>query len=339
MIGTVFRSTDVPVEHRFDYWRELMARTLAPSVVTSDHAAEYWAEQRVLRLGPMIVWPSSFLPTRYRRDTKLIRRSDPEQYQLSLVLGGGLSLDHAGRNSFYGPGDMWVSDSSLPYDLRSRYTGDRQAVSGVSVRFPKALLPVSPDRVRELVGRRMSAREGTSALVADFLTGLNRQSAVLDPSDAPRLGTILLDLLSVWFARPLEAEAALSPETRGRALTVRVQAFIRQNLHDPGLTPPVIAAAHHISVSYLHRLFGQQTQGETVARWIRDRRMEGARRDLADPALRDTPIHTIAARWGVPRASDFTRAFRAAYGTSPKEFRFQALSGSRRVAKSQATHR
>jgi AraC-like DNA-binding protein len=106
----------------------------------------------------------------------------------------------------------------------------------------------------------------------------------------------------------------------------RIQAFIRQNLHDPELTPSVIAAAHHISLSYLYRILQQQLQGETVAAWIRTRRLEGARRDLADFSLRTTPIHVIAARWGFPRASDFTRAFRAAYGLSPKECRFQGAA-------------
>ncbi|WP_143673424.1 helix-turn-helix domain-containing protein, partial [Streptomyces griseiscabiei] len=50
----------------------------------------------------------------------------------------------------------------------------------------------------------------------------------------------------------------------------------------------------------------------------------GARRDLADPGLSTTPIHTIAARWGLVRASDFTRAFRGAYGVSPTEYRERA---------------
>jgi AraC-like DNA-binding protein len=87
----------------------------------------------------------------------------------------------------------------------------------------------------------------------------------------------------------------------------------------------VIAAAHHISLSYLHRIFQQRSQGETVAAWIRNRRLEGARRDLADPSLHGTPIHAIAARWGFPRASDFTRAFRAIHGQSPREFRLRTV--------------
>lgn len=145
--------------------------------------------------------------------------------------------------------------------------------------------------------------------------------------DAPppqRLGRVVLDLLSAWIAQVREAERALPPETRHRAVTERIRAFIRQNLHDLEVTPPVIAAAHHISVSHLHRVFQEQQRGETVASWIRRQCLEGACRDLADPALRTTPIHTIAARWGLPRASDFTRAHRRAYGMSPMESRLRA---------------
>ncbi|WP_328846283.1 AraC family transcriptional regulator [Streptomyces sp. NBC_00258] len=328
MIGTVFRSEDVPAEHRFDYWRELVHRAIAPSDITSDHAADFWAEQRLLELGPAMVWPVSLVPTRFRRTEKMVRQCDPEMYHLSLVLGGGLGVDHIGRADLYGPRDLWVTDTSEPYEVRPPHDGDRRLVTGVAVDFPKALLPLSPDRVRELLGRRLSGREGTGSLLTEFLIGLDRQADFLQPSDAPRLGTVLIDLLSAWFAQVLDAEDALPPETRHRAMTAHIRAFIRQNLHDPELTPPVIAAAHHISVSYLHRLFQEPASGggETVAAWIRRLRLEGARRDLTDPALLAVPIHTVAARWGLPRASDFARAFRTAYGLTPKEYRLQALS-------------
>ncbi|MFD7403500.1 helix-turn-helix domain-containing protein [Streptomyces sp. NPDC059866] len=289
MIGTLFRSEDVPVEDRFDLWRKRVGRTVAPADLTSDHAADHWAEQRLLQLGPVTVWPTSFLPSRFRRNAKMVRQSDPELYHLRLVLDGGLAVDHDGRYDTYGPGDLYLADSSRPGDVQSYSDGERRACRGVGVEVPKALMHVPPHR--ELSGRRLSGREGIGALLTGFLTGLDRQADTLRPSDAPRLGTVLLDLL-----------------------------------HDPNLTPPVIASAHHISLSYLHRLFQEAARGETVAACIRRRRLEGARRDLADPALRTAPIHTIATRWGLPRASDFTRTFRAAYGVSPKEYRLQALA-------------
>lgn len=325
MIGTVFRTDDVPAGDRFDYWQELVGRTRCSTLV-SDHAADFWAEQRLMELGPVVVSQMSFLPTRYRRTAKLVRQSDPEFYHLTLLIEGGLALDHAGQTSTFTSRDLHLADSSRPYDVRS--ADDRQGglVTGMAVDFPKALLPLPPHRVRQLLGRRLPGLEGVGALLAEFVVGLDRQAGTLQPSDAPRLGTVVVDLMSAWFAQLLEAEAVLSPETRGRAMAERVQAFIRQNLHDPELTPPVIAAAHNISLSYLHRIFQEQTHGEPVAAWIRRLRMENAHRDLANGALRRTPIHVIAARWGYPRPSDFTRAFRSAYGMSPREYRQQAQS-------------
>ncbi|KUN76553.1 helix-turn-helix domain-containing protein [Streptomyces griseoruber] len=326
MIGTVFQSDDVPREHRFDYWGELMHRAIAPSHMSCEFADDFWARQRLMELGPVLVWPTEHLVTGFRRTEKLVRQSDPEMYHLSLVLGGGLGFEHAGRAEAYGPSDLWLSDTSRPYEVHAPAGLGRQVIRGVGLDFPKALLPLPPAGIRHLLGRRLAAREGVGALLTGFLTGLEEQADALQPSDAPRLGTVLVDLLSAWFAQVLEAEETLPPETRERALTTRIRAFIRQNLHDPELTPPVIAAAHHISLSYLHRLFQEDTPGETVAASIRGQRLAGARRDLADPGLAATPVHTIATRWGLVRASDFTRAFRGAYGVSPTEFRAQVRS-------------
>nr|WP_326778389.1 helix-turn-helix domain-containing protein [Streptomyces sp. NBC_01445] len=69
-----------------------------------------------------------------------------------------------------------------------------------------------------------------------------------------------------------------------------------------------------------------ENEEATVAAWIRRRRLEATRRDLVDPALSSCPIHTVAARWGFPRAADFSRAFRAAYDITPTEYRSRAAA-------------
>ncbi|MEU6672169.1 helix-turn-helix domain-containing protein [Streptomyces sp. NPDC046727] len=76
-------------------------------------------------------------------------------------------------------------------------------------------------------------------------------------------------------------------------------------------------------VGALRQLSAPGLPGEslTVSSWIREQRPAHARRDLADPALRGTPIHMIASRWGFPRAADFSRAFRNACGIPPKDYR------------------
>lgn len=77
-----------------------------------------------------------------------------------------------------------------------------------------------------------------------------------------------------------------------------------------------------MSLRAVHQLF--HDEGLTVGGYIRGRRMERCRRDLADPALASHPVAAIAARWGFTNAADFTRAFRAAHGMPPAAYRRSA---------------
>ncbi|MGW2953328.1 helix-turn-helix domain-containing protein [Streptomyces eurythermus] len=50
-----------------------------------------------------------------------------------------------------------------------------------------------------------------------------------------------------------------------------------------------------------------------------------AREQLADPAQSGVPVHPVAVRAGFEHHSVFTRAFRSAYGMSPRDHRRRAL--------------
>ncbi|MER7850756.1 helix-turn-helix domain-containing protein [Kitasatospora sp. NPDC096077] len=319
-VGQVFRGEEVPRKERFDCWRELLERTRACDT-TSEHADDFRAELRRSELGEVVLLGTAFPAARFRRTERMVRRSDVEVYHLSFLQQGGMELTRGDdRTELLAPGDLHLVDSSTPYDLRTF------GVSGVGIDFPAALLPLPPERLRTLLGRGIPARAGSAALLSEFLLGLDRQAAALGPDEAARMGAVTVDLVAAWLARELEAEAVLPEEARHRALVQEVRAFVCRNLHDPDLTPAVIAAAHHVSVSHLHRVFTCQSQGRTLAAWIRERRLEQAHRELADPARRTTPVQTVAVRCGFARADDFSRAFRAAYGLSPREHRQQALA-------------
>ncbi|WP_108990801.1 helix-turn-helix domain-containing protein [Streptomyces coelicoflavus] len=325
MIGTVLKSTDVSAPDRFSYWQECIGRTRACEI-TSDHTDNFQAEMRLMELGPVTVWPTSFQPARYRRTCKIPAHSSPETYHLTLLLDGHLTLDLAGQTHTFGARDLFLIDNFQQYDLQSLKDGQRHIIKGVGVDFPKELLPLPPHRLHRIFGQPLSGRDGMGAVVAEFLMSLERQAETIEESNAPHLGTILLDLLSSWLTQALEFKANVPKKTRQQAMMKSIRLFIRQNLPNPDLSPPIIAAAHHISLSYLHRIFEQQGRNETVAAYIRSMRMENARRDLKNPLLRATPIYEIAFRWGFCHASDFTRTFRSFYGKSPKEYRSQKLS-------------
>ncbi len=319
MIETVFRCEDLPRADRFDFWREQMANLMAPMEMSSDHTRDFRGEVRVLEVGAASVWPTKFLPMRFRRTPKLIRQSDPELYHFSFIQEGNLQVTQARQDIAHGEDGLYVVDTSRPFDCVA-FGGPP---GGVGLEIPKALVPLPHDRIDQLLARPIPGREGVGALLTGFLTRLAADRGSYRPSDGPRLATVLIDLATALLAHTLEAEDALPPETHRRTLTLRVQTFIQRNLPDPKLSPATIAAAHHISVGHLHRLF--RARDTTVSAWIRQQRLDRVRRDLSDPGLRTVPLHELAARWGFAHPAGFTRAFRAAYGMPPSEYRHLAL--------------
>lgn len=322
MIETVFESDDLPPEDRFDGWQDYKSRLLAPVAVSSSHAPDFRARLRTMHLGETTVSQGVLHPATLRRTPKLIRLSDPETYQLTLVLHGTAGFSGSDENSTFRRYDIIPRSSSRPHTI---WTDDSQACfAKLGITVPASLLSVPREKADLIIGRPLSARTGTGALLAGFLTRLAREAGTFQASDGPRLGAVAAGLVSSLFACALELDRALPAETQRRVLTMRIRAFIEQHLCDPELSPATIAAAHHISVSHLHRLF--DLDGQSVMAWIRRQRLERARQDLTDRSLCELPVHVIAARWGYSRHSVFTRAYRAAYGISPSDQRHEAAT-------------
>jgi AraC-like DNA-binding protein len=314
---TEFRTRDLPVAERFGSWHDMTASALIPNTIRSDHEGDFRASARLLDLGGVQVSALAYPPLETYRTRKLILRSDVESYQLMLNLRGSHRILQGDRDTIIGPGDVMLYDTSRPW--RGWACGDQGTVGGVMVQVPRAVLPLPANKIDRLTAVRLPGREGMGALLSGYLTQLVAGATAYTAADGARLATCTLDLLAAFLAHHVDAAASVPPQSQHRAMLVKVHAFIQQHLGDPDLSPDTIAAAHHISLRSLHRLF--QAQDITVAGWIRARRLERCRRDLADPLLRSQPVRSIAARWGFTDPAHFSRAFRAAYGHSPQDHR------------------
>lgn len=324
LVTTEFSSGSEPAEHRFDMCRKLMSSAPAPMEVSSEHAADFLLYQRDLHLGPVRVWAMDFSPAVLTRSNRLVEESDPQSYNLCLVRRGELEAFQGSELESCGPDDLYSIDSSLPFELRARgageHTGERagEPVSFLGVEVPKRLLHLPPGHAGAFPVRKLSGRRGTGALLDGLLGTLLNDPDPYRPSDGTRLSVVIADLVSALFAQALESDPQ-GPGGQRSVLLTRVQVFIRHRLADPGLTPDVISAAHHISTGYLHRIFREE--GRTVTQWIRGQRLERARRQLEDPAFRTTPIHRIASASGFSHPEVFSRAFRREFGASPRQYR------------------
>ncbi|MEU9298957.1 helix-turn-helix domain-containing protein [Streptomyces sp. NPDC048269] len=310
----------LPKAERFEWFNEIVASALIPTAIRSELSADFQAEVSMLDLGVTQLSSFAHSPLHSRRTPALIRRGDPEQYQLALITGGRWWMSQCGGDEEFGVGDLILWDTSRRQETVA-HPGNGPNASLI-VHLPKDALPLRSGRVDRLLGRRIATDSGMGAILAQFISSLGSHGAACEPQELHRLGSTAVDLAAAVLAQRLDAYGELPAEARARALRERIDAFIEHSLGDPALNPGLIAAAHGISVRALHLLF--RDQPESVAATVRRRRLERCRSDLARPELAARSVHDIAARWCFTGAAAFSRSFREAYGISPSEYRRKA---------------
>jgi AraC-like DNA-binding protein len=217
---------------------------------------------------------------------------------------------------------MALRSSGGPFELH--LTADDGPARLIRAEVPRTLLTSSRGDLDRLLATPVCGHHGVGRLFTWLVADLANRPAGDEggeflPSDLQRLGNLAVDL----FEAVLAHEHAKASRLEGpNSLATRIASYIREHLEDPDLSPGTVAAAHHISLSHLHRLFeGDQL---SVAASIRAQRLDRARRDLADPRLGHLPVHRIASRWGFRSHTAFTRAFRARFSLPPQAVRDRA---------------
>ncbi len=319
---TVLGPAAAPTTNHAERWRETINRVLGGLEVRLHRPA---GDRDLIRMGdagPLRIIDYNTGPGESRRSPRLARGPDDESYGLYAMTRGATVAEQRGRADRFVPGDLGLVDLSQPY--RCRYTS-REVVM---VAFPAELSPLRRDEVSGLLGTRIDGRRGSAALLAGLLRQLPARLEDEPGAAGGRIASAVLDLLHAGLANRLGRESTIGPEKRRRVLLLHCRAFIEEHLADPALTPATVAAAHHVSLRYLHQVF--EDSGDTVAGLIRRRRLDRCRSDLLDASRAARPVGAVGARWGFTEPTNFSRAFKRAFGLPPAAFRAEFGGGSGR---------
>ncbi|MBP2323949.1 AraC-like DNA-binding protein [Kibdelosporangium banguiense] len=255
--------------------------------------------------------------TVHRRPSDLELGSDA-YFLLTLQIAGDKQVTQDGRSATIRAGEFALYDSQQPLTLD--VSDDYRSVN---VKFRKEILGAhDADAFAHLVARTFSGEQGIAPVVWSTILSLGALSPANGASAILLAGNVI-DMAATMLRTQAGITGPDGRDDQARRLR-SVHAYIDERLHDPDLRVESIAAAHFVSVRYLHKLFSHS--GHTPAGWIRHCRIEACKRDLADPATRAIPAAAIGARWGFGNASHFGYVFKNAIGLTPAEFREQALS-------------
>ncbi|MFF4756874.1 helix-turn-helix domain-containing protein [Streptomyces sp. NPDC002514] len=286
---------------RADAFLETLATSGLPPLRGRRHAGDDFRADVVTRdLGPLRLAELTTPEGECFRDARSARAADSELWQIELVTQGWVRAEQGGRTAVLGPADLVLIDPVRPVRFAST------ASTHVTMLVPRRLLLLGPDDAARLAGARIRGDRGPGALVSSLGRDMVRCLEGFRADEADRSAAAVIELIAVALSAQLGHSRRPAAD---EALRTRIVGFIQARLSDRDLTPAKVAAAHHMSVRRLHKLF--EDQPLTVAALIRRQRLARCHADLAGT---DRTVAAVAACWGFTDPAHFSRLFKATYG-------------------------
>lgn len=299
---SLFTTDSLPERDRFDAWRTLFSahnldadpKGFSGSIETAQIGA---MALRVMNAGPQG-------PGRSRSQ---IRRDGMDGFVLHLSQHP--SIVETGRGVLDVPASaISLNDLSQPY-RRSRVPETDSLIIALPRSSLAALLP-DEDALHGLI-----LHGGTGLLFADHMRSLARNRHAIAAVDAVHLAQATLHMFAACARPSLDSVARASAPLDAARLRIAKQ-FLRSHIATP-LRIDRMAKALGMSRSQLYRLF--EPEGG-VARYLAHQRLAAVHAALGDPIERRS-IGEIGEACGFGSSSILSRAFRQAYGMSPRDYR------------------
>jgi len=307
-------TTTLTVDHiseadRFAYWREQWCQgtagvtgELAPGERHSFYArATVWIAPCVIRLR---LETSPFQVSRGLPEISQRRLED--WICLYQELSDGAAFQHAGNEYVTRPGDLLLTDPTIPISGWPRSAHDYHRWM-----LPRAWIEPHLSSGRRPLSVQFAGSRGINGLVQAYLHALNDAIDECDNAELPGVIDNFCRLLALACGGGAADQRAATRAAKLR----QVQDYIALHLSEPDLTPARVAAAMKISVRQLHLLF--EPTGTSFAEHVLGQRLEECRAILESPSSRARSVTDIAYAWGFNSIASFYRAFGQRFGVSP----------------------
>jgi AraC family transcriptional regulator, positive regulator of tynA and feaB len=302
-------STDTINEReRFSYWRDVVCQSLF-NVSAEAPTGHFTGTMNVRASGPLRFLTSESSCYRFTRTRRNISAAPADHCTILMQLHGETAIEQNDNAFRVRPNDIAIFDGRQPFNALNS-EGGRRVVAVVPRAMINSRAPwLSRQPLYRFPNSRFLdlARRHMVHLVSEDLT--DNQTGLLTENLRNLLALASTDVAPNRLQAELQLEALL--------------AFCRENLRSPKLSPQFAAEQFRISVRTVHLRFA--ALGQTFGRWVLEARLEACGKALRDPAMQARNVSEIAYSYGFNDLSHFNKTFRARFGMTPREFRFESF--------------
>ena len=246
-------------------------------------------------------------------DSSRMSRGDRDYVLLSVLHEGEAKIFQDDREATLVPGDIAIYDAGRPY----QFVVNKHFVQTV-VRLHRGDLVRRIPNAHDFTARRVAGDKVLGRIASAHIREVYNQIDHIGPENARDVQMGLLNIIASALSGPEAVSGGVFREHH-QYLLRRIMWFVEENLFDENLSCEGVAAALGISERYLRKLCS--TSGCSLSERILNRRLEEAGRRLSHGNAVKTPITSIAYDCGFKDAAHFSRAFKAKFGMTPRDYR------------------
>jgi len=306
-------STDLlPVEKRFDVWRESIAVLYDVNQDKRAAADSFHASVHGFLLDELMIARCRTSAQTFRRTPLHIAQDGVDHFMIQLFMEGGQTVRHGSREFECRAGDIVVND------LASEHHADTSPFDNLSVIVPRRVLEPLLLNADSQHGRILQADNPLIKMLSRHMRDLYELSGAMDDGQRKSLSGVTTSLIAATLnGAGIEGKRDEHAGVISSAL-LQVKRVIDERIHERGLNASDIAHSAGVSRAALYRLFEPY---DGVMSYVRRRRLTGALRSLMNRDQSHWSITGIAFHWGFASEAHFSRAFRKQFGMSPSDAR------------------
>lgn len=294
-------------------WSDYVGRILDSPVSRSQMEQGFKGEIDSYVLSDMIYLDSRTDALSQARTLARISRDSVRDYVFHVAMEGIMETTvgdvHEKKSAQFVPGILALDMGQPMHMVRPTYS------RVLAFFLPRAMVEAEIPDAESIHGQVVGYTTPLTRLILDRLMALCSTLPDLPADEAEEAIRVCAGLILAAFKKHSRRSAGAQAAMQA-ALRNQVRDFIEINLRYGDLSTETILSSFPIPRPTLYRMFEQEGG---IGTYIRNRRLREAAEELAKAS--HVSIMEIAYGWSFNSASDFTRAFRRAYGMTPQDFR------------------
>lgn len=313
-----FTTSALTPRQRFEAWEDSISVLFDVAPIDETLSTGFEAEVESFMIGSLMTSRCRSMVQAFERSNQTIARDGMDHILVQFYLTGG-NIVRMGDESFKTEsGDIQIIDMTRPLSTFTHATGPNGRAGR---HFTNISLFIARDRLEPFVPsldtwhlKILKAGTPLNHILRTYIMSMYKNAPAMTIQEAEMLAQPTAELLASTVMQSPEI-AEHSQDTINAAMLLSIKKYIDSELHNPALSPAMIASRLGISRATLFRVC--EPLGGIMA-FIRTRRLHVARRLLCANAGKAS-VKALAYKLGFTNPSSFARTFKAHFGYTPTE--------------------